>query len=111
MRLLRPGFRHCFCLIENEDDWILIDPLKSSVRLEILRHIQLQSLIDHYRATGRTLLLGARAPTATTAESSIRPMSCVELVKRLLAVRAPAVWTPYQLYACLLDGREFNEPG
>lgn len=110
MRLLRPGFRHCFCLVEHDEDWILVDPLKSSVRVEILRHIQLQLLIDHYRSTGRTLLLGEASAAPTSSTPLVRPMSCVELVKRLVRIRAAAVWTPYQLYARLLGGAAFSEP-
>lgn len=101
LRLLRPGFRHCFCLVGTGRSWTICDPLKTRIEIVPLFGPSEDELVRHYVGTGRSVLVGRIA--ATTAPSwSLRPMSCVEIVKRVLRLHAPWVFTPAQLYRALL---------
>jgi hypothetical protein len=101
MRLLRPGFRHCFCVLANGSDWLICDPLKGSLVLELVRLRDAFDITRHFVDTGRHVLVGAKpSPPPTTLR--IRPLTCVEIVKRLIGIDAPCIFTPYQLFRHLL---------
>jgi hypothetical protein len=102
MRLLRPGFRHCFCVLRRADRWVVCDPLKGSIVLEILAEYPLEALAAHYLASGRSLLAGT-AGSLRPLPLRVRALTCVEVVKRLLGIDAPWVLTPYQLFRFLQE--------
>lgn len=102
MRLLAPGYRHCFCLLSGGPNWIVCDPLKTRIEVTQLQGIDEEALADHYFRTGRRVLLGHPAVPSATARLQLRPLTCVEVVKRLLNIDAPGVFTPYQLYRKLI---------
>lgn len=101
LRLLRPGFRHCFCLLQHDAGWLLCDPLKGGLRLDLVPPYDVHDLLQHYRGLGRAALAGPAAGTFPLAPIGLRPLTCVEIVKRVLGLAAPAVFTPLQLHAHL----------
>lgn len=101
LRLLRPGFRHCFCLLRHEAGWLLCDPLKGGLRLDLVPSYDSQALLKHYRSIGRIAIAGPLCGNFPAAPISMRPLTCVEIVKRTLGLAAPAVFTPFQLHAHL----------
>jgi hypothetical protein len=98
LRLLQPGFRHCFCLIGRGQAWTICDPLKTRIELQPLLGLGKAEIARHYAGLGRRVLLGRVGASAGTTSWSLRPVSCVEIVKRLLHLHAPAVFTPAQLH-------------
>lgn len=109
LRLLRPGFRHCFCLVRVEAGWLLCDPLKASLRLDVLPPYDPNGLAAHYAVTGRHVLIGLAPAYSPPGRVGLRPLSCVEVVKRALALDAPGILTPWQLYNKLLSTRNWLE--
>lgn len=103
LRLLRPGFRHCFCLLRHEAGWLLCDPLKGGLRLDLVPAYGMRALMDHYRGIGRIALAGPGPSGFPAAPLGVRPLTCVEVVKRTLGLAAPAVFTPFQLHAYLIS--------
>jgi hypothetical protein len=97
LKLLRPGFRHCFAVVQSTDTCLLVEPLAH--RLEITAHPQLtiKDLTDAYRRLGLRVVHVHPEPVFRR-PAHCRPFSCVELVKRLLGLRLPFVVTPWQLY-------------
>lgn len=110
LRLLRPGFRHCFCLLRTGEQWLLCDPLKGSLRLDLLPPYDARDLAEHYARLGRHALLGRIARCGVAAGFGLRPLSCVEIVKRAIGLVAPGVLTPYQLYRKLKSTGDWNLP-
>jgi len=100
LKWLRPGFRHCFCLVRRPAGWIVCDPLKSSTRLEVISPYEEDEIVAHYRAMHMKALVGYCSAVGQTS-SILRPMTCVEIVKRIIGLYAPTVWTPHQLYRAL----------
>ena len=95
-RLLKPGYRHCGVVIEVGDRWVILEPLAACLQLEVLdssyeelwarlRHLGLRAI--------ETKLYRDRKPLLY-----LRPLTCVEVVKRTLGIHAASVWTPWQLY-------------
>lgn len=103
-RFLRPGFRHCFCLVERPAGWLVCDPLWDRIRLELLNPYPVPYLLDRLARQERRLLLGRLRDGAPKPGTVPGPMTCVEVVKRVLGRPAVAVVTPAQLYRFLRDG-------
>lgn len=103
IRLLRPGFRHCFCLVGGDLSWTMCDPLLTRIEIVSLLGLEEGELAGHYTRTGRTVLLGRVSDNRMRRARWLRPMSCVEVLKRVLNLDARHVFTPYQLYRTLLN--------
>lgn len=79
----------------------MCDPLKSRLRIEVVAPYAASELAGHYRSLGMTIILGAIDQTPSR-RPALRPLTCVEVVKRIVGVQSWAIWTPYQLYRALL---------
>jgi hypothetical protein len=105
LRPLRRGFRHCFVLVLSEQGWILCNPCSHYTELDILAARSMGELAAWYREHGLCAVpTVARTPPHRCAP--LRPHTCVEAVKRVLGLRAPWVFTPWQLYRHLADRNE-----
>jgi hypothetical protein len=110
LRFLRPGFRHCFCVVGSGRAWTICDPLKTRLEIVPLLGFGEPQLAAHYRRTGRVVLAGNVVAGAAPRRVRLRPMTCVEIVKRVLNVEAPSVFTPFQLHRALLGTASGSEP-
>lgn len=97
LRVLKPGFRHCFAVIEVRGRWIVYDPLSNRTEIDIVDGVTLTDLVHVYRSQGLRVVLVALPPTRFEPQS-LGFYSCVEAVKRVLGIRAPRVITPWNLY-------------
>jgi hypothetical protein len=100
LRLLKPGFRHCFVALAGAGGWVVVDPLSHRT---CVAHIPISAELDlagWYAAHGLTVV-AAKVFSSSRRVSPIRPYSCVESVKRILGIQAGWVLTPWQLYRYL----------
>jgi len=98
LRLLRPGFRHCFALVDHGPaGWVVLDPLAGELELALLAPAPAEALRCWFEARGLTVVAARLARTAGRA-APWAPYTCVELVKRVLGVRRRWLLTPWQLY-------------
>ncbi len=102
LRLLRPGFRHCYCLTGKGHAWILCDPLKTRIELMAVPGLAETDLVRALAGEGSVILRGVVAGGRSLRPMRLRTMTCVEVVKRVLNVDLPWALTPYQLYRSLL---------
>jgi len=100
LKILRPGFRHCFVLVRRQDCWVIYDPLSHRTDLAVIVGPSLGELAEWYRLKGLHVLetMVRRAPLRS---APLRPFTCVEAVKRVLGIHAPWITTPWQLYCFL----------
>lgn len=98
---LKPGFRHCYCLTRAERGWILVDPLLHDLRVAWLDLPDQFDLVEHYIKQERTVVAGI-AEKFAPGSGLLRPVTCVEIVKRTLGLGRLPAWTPYQLHRVLL---------
>jgi hypothetical protein len=103
LRLLRAGFRHCFCLVASPGAWLVCDPLKGGLVLELLPDWPIERLVAHYAGTGRHVAVGHAVSDAVPADAMPRPLTCVEVVKRAVGISAWAVVTPWGLFRRLVE--------
>ncbi len=101
LRLLAPGFRHCFVAVQGEHHWIICDPMSHRTDMFTVPWITARALAEWYRDHGMIVVeTETRRPPLTLAP--IRPYTCVEAVKRVLGLHEPWVLTPRQLFRCLM---------
>ena len=61
LRLLRPGFRHCFALIRDPGGWTLLDPLSGRLVVTRLPAAPTADIPRRYRAAGASGWFSGRA--------------------------------------------------
>lgn len=97
----RQGFRHCFAVLETEAGWLRIDAQAHCTRVDFVAPRGF-ALAAFYRSVGLIVVKsGTREPSRRRQFPAL--FTCVESTKRLLGLQAWWVWTPWQLYRCLLD--------
>lgn len=111
LRLLRPGFRHCFVLLRVGEAWICVNPLAHRTSIE-LWHPASEGDLVHWlrRQDGLTVVeTVARIPPRTPAPLGL--YSCVEEVKRVLGLHDRWTVTPRRLYLRLIDRNKYIDGG
>ncbi len=107
LRLLQPGFRHCFVAVALGGGWVILDPLSHRTSLAIVEGYSADDLASWYESHGlKTVKTTVREAPARMAPFA--PATCVEAVKRVLGIHAWPVITPRQLYDYLLDNKIKN---
>ena len=101
LRLLRPGFRHCFAALRDATGWIVLDPL--SGRLLVTR-LDVPATFDlpHFWRRAGCSVMGPYCPAnPRVCGPWLSPYSCVSLCRALLGPSAPRAWTPRGLFEAL----------
>ena len=120
LRVLRPGFRHCFALVQSPaggdgdadalgGPWVLYNPLSSGTQIAVWACVDEQTVRAWLRQQGYTVLETHARPIGARLYGW-RPYTCVEAVKRVLGFHAPGVFTPWQLYCSLKKTKSENDP-
>jgi len=94
---LKPGFRHCFLVLEIDGVWVVFDPLSHQTRFGLFPAGDAATLAAGYEASGCTVAPCLARP-APPKRAPLLPHTCVEAVKRVLGLHARGVLTPWQLY-------------
>ena len=102
LRLLRPGFRHCFAALADEAGWTVMEPLSGRLLVARLPVPAGFHLPGFYARAGLAVLgpFLAAAPRARRLPT-IAPLTCVGLCRALLGPGAPFALTPYGLFRAL----------
>ena len=107
--LLRPGFGHCFVALETGGHWVTANRRAAGLTLRVAAPAG-YDLAAFYRRHGFTVVETMwRAPSRARLSDACRLATCVGYCKALLGLRAPWVWTPYQLYRHLTETRPYEK--
>ncbi|WP_052473250.1 hypothetical protein [Paramagnetospirillum magnetotacticum] len=98
LRLLRPGFRHCFVLLELDGAWVCINPLAHRTSVEVWSPGGGLDLLAWLRSQDGLTVVETAVRHPPRRPSPIGLYSCVEAVKRVLGLQERWVLTPGQLY-------------
>jgi hypothetical protein len=100
LRLLRPGFRHCFVILKTPDRWIAVDPLAHMTRIGLPEVAAGFDMAGYLRGEGmRVIETNLREAPPVPAPPML--CTCVEIVKRIIGIQKWSVMTPWQLYRFL----------
>ncbi len=106
LRLLRPGFRHCFAALQDDEGWTVIEPLSGRLMVARLGAAAGFDLPGFYRRAGLRVL-GPFRPAPPQACLMPSLLTCVGVCRALLGAGAPRALTPHGLFRAL--GGENNE--
>ena len=97
LKILKPGFRHCFIILRTPDRWISIDPLAHMTRIDLHDIPQGHNVPALLKEHGLTVV-ETYLRDAALVPSPPMFCTCVEVVKRILGIQRWDIWTPWQLY-------------
>jgi hypothetical protein len=102
LRLLRPGFRHCFAALSDEAGWTVIEPLSGRLMVARLPVAAGFDLPGFYRRAGLRVL-GPFVPGAPASRwlPPLAPFTCVALCRALIGESVPFALTPFGLFRAL----------
>lgn len=106
LRFLKPGFRHCFVLLNDGKHWVSFDPLSNYTDIAV------QHVPAGFDLPGWLKNRGHKVASATLKRTP-KPapfmlFTCVEAVKRVLGLREKFIFTPWQLYCHLTQQGEVS---
>lgn len=94
---LKTGFRHCFAYQQTDSGWVLCDPLGAGLFLRAAPALPARALLCATAATGASAVAVERI-REDRRMPWLRPLTCVEICKRLAGRRSVRLITPYQLF-------------
>ncbi len=98
---LKRGFRHCFAYQRTDSGWVLCDPLGARLLLEAAPAVPVRALLCALAAVEASIVAVDGRGDARRLPW-FRPMTCVEICKRLAGRRGVWLFTPYQLFRDLV---------
>jgi len=99
--LLKPGFRHVFCCLDDGRYWTMFDARDGRPVVQTVQASD-YDLKGYFEGEGYTVVETEQGRPLRT---PLVVANCVGLVKAVLAVRAPFAFTPFQLYRHLMRTR------
>lgn len=109
LRLLRPGFRHCFIIGRDSERWFSLDPMANYLDLAIYHELPEYYDLPAWLASRHHAVI--EAPVCRHEKRAAPPalMTCVEVAKRFLGIHNAFILTPYQLYKHLREAEIVRE--
>lgn len=93
--LLKPGFRHVFCCLDDGQYWIMVDGRDQRPVFQAVQGHD-YDLAGWFRKEGHIVI--EMEYDRGQIRSPLIVSNCVGIVKAALCLHAPFVWTPLQLY-------------
>jgi len=107
-RWQEPGFHHVYAARWDGRQWLRFQPTLSGFEIEALPMIGYDAQDRILRGTVK-ILVETRPPSRIPRIPwGIAPATCVEAIKHLIGIRAPLVFTPYQLFNYLRAGKHMR---
>ena len=100
LKILKPGFRHCFAALESGSRWVIYNPLSHRTEIIVVGTDDVFRLIRFYRKQGLGMVPWVTKIVPPT-PAPWAPYTCVEAIKRVLGIHASRVVTPWNLYSFL----------
>ena len=109
LRILKPGFRHCFAVLETQGRWVIYNPLSHHTEIMVLDGLTALALIERFRARGDRVVPW-RLTRVDKKPAPFGVYTCVEALKRVLGIHARRVVTPWNLFKFLKNKKIGKKP-
>lgn len=97
LRILKPGFRHCFVLMHDGKHWISVDPLANHTEVTV-HHVPGDFDLPRWLADRGQRVVPAQVCRTRMRLAPVGLFTCVEAVKRVLGLHDGLIVTPWQLF-------------
>ncbi len=101
LRILKPGFRHCFAVLHDGRQWLSFDPMLNHIDLKVHNHVPKDFDLPGWLAARGHRVMAAPVDRSRKTPSPLALFTCVEAIKRLLGLHRFFILTPWQLYRYL----------
>ena len=98
LKFLKPGFRHCYVLINDGERWTSIDPLSHVTEISVHHHVPAEFDLPTWLSARGNRVVKAPLNRDVTKAAPFMLFTCVEAVKRVLGIHRRGIVTPWQLY-------------
>jgi len=98
LRFLKPGFRHCYVLLNDGERWTSIDPLSHVTEVSVHHHVPADFDLPGWLESRGNRVVKAPMRRDITKAAPFMLFTCVEAVKRVIGVHSRGIVTPWQLY-------------
>lgn len=106
LRVLRPGFRHCYVLLNDGDVWTSIDPLSPYTDVVVHHCVDVDFDLPGWLKSRGYCVIPALINREHARPAPWMMFTCVEAVKRILGIHNRFIVTPWQLYRHLSKSAE-----
>lgn len=107
LRFLKPGFRHCYVLLNDGERWTSVDPLSHVMEVSTHHHVPADFDLPGWLQSRGNRVVQAPLRRDITKPAPFMLFTCVEAVKRVLGVHSRGIITPWQLYRYLRHRGDF----
>ena len=101
LRVLKPGYRHCFAILNDGQRWMVVDPAASYMDIQIYHHISAEFDLPRWLSGHGYHVVPATIDKEHKKAAPCMFFTCVEAIKRVLGVHKRFILTPWQLYKFL----------
>ncbi len=98
LRFLKPGFRHCYVLLNDGERWTSIDPLSHVTEVSVHHHVPADFDLPGWLQSRGNRVVKAPVRRDIKKAAPFMLFTCVEAVKRVIGVHSRSIVTPWQLY-------------
>ncbi len=98
LRILKPGFRHCYILLHDGERWTSIDPLSHITEISVHHHVPADFDLPGWLKSRGNRVVAAPLRRDLKRAAPVMVFTCVEAVKRVLGIHRRFIFTPWQLY-------------
>ena len=100
LRFLKKGFKHCFVVLSNDKNCVIVDPICCRTEICVFPFVEPEKIKKFFEANHYTVVeTFLRHPDIRKFSFGI--FSCVEVAKRVLGIHDKTIQTPYKLYRFL----------
>ena len=100
VRIFKQGFRHCFILINDGNNWISVDPMANYMDV-VVHHVPAAFDLSGWLEQRGHHLVETQISTEINKSAPWMLFTCVEACKRILGIHSRSIFTPWQLYQYL----------
>lgn len=101
LKWLKPGFRHCFVLLNDGRQWLSLDPLSNHMEVQVYNHLSGEFDLPGWLKKRGYSVVKAPVNRSHKRAAPVMLFTCVEAVKRVLGLHKARILTPWQLYRYL----------
>lgn len=98
LRFLKPGFRHCYVLLNDGERWMSLDPLSHVTEVSVHHHVPVDFDLPTWLMERGNRVVRAPMMRDIKKPAPFMLFTCVEAVKRVLGIHQRSIFTPWQLY-------------
>ena len=102
LKILRPGFRHCYALLHDGNQWITYDPIAAYTDIQTYPNIKGTDDLPRWYQSQGNYVVPVKVKREENKPAPIALYNCVEAIKRLIGLHHTTIITPYQLYKFLM---------